>query len=75
MAVVLAIRVSITVTKDHIKNQVGGTEIIWLSLPGHSPSLEEVRKGTQQDKNLETGADAEAMGGCCLLACFPWLVC
>jgi hypothetical protein len=24
-------------------------------------------------RNLEAGADAEAMEGCCLLACFPWL--
>jgi hypothetical protein len=22
---------------------------------------------------MEAGADAEAMGGCCSLACFPWL--
>jgi hypothetical protein len=26
-----------------------------------------------QDRNLEAGADAEAMEGCCLLACFSWL--
>ena len=25
-----------------------------------------------QGRNLEAGADAEAMEGCCLLACFPW---
>jgi hypothetical protein len=24
-------------------------------------------------RNLEAGADAEAMEECCLLACFPWL--
>ena len=27
----------------------------------------------KQGRNLEAGADAEAMEGCCLLACFPWL--
>ena len=27
----------------------------------------------RQDRNLEAGADAETMEGCCLLACFPWL--
>jgi hypothetical protein len=31
----------------------------------------EVRTGTQAGQ--ETGADAEAMEGCSLLACFPWL--
>ena len=31
----------------------------------------EVRTGTQAGQ--ETGADVEAMEGCSLLACFPWL--
>jgi hypothetical protein len=31
----------------------------------------EVRTGTQASQ--ETGADAEAMEGCCLLDCFHWL--
>jgi hypothetical protein len=31
----------------------------------------EVRTGTQTGQ--ESGADAEAMEGCSLLACFPWL--
>jgi hypothetical protein len=26
-----------------------------------------------QGRNLEAGVDAEAMEGCYLLACFPWL--
>ena len=26
----------------------------------------------KQGRNLEAGADAEAMDGCCLLACSPW---
>jgi hypothetical protein len=34
-------------------------------------SLKEVRTGTQAGQ--EAGADAEAMEGCSLLACFPWL--
>ena len=32
----------------------------------------ELRTGTQAGQ--EAGADAEAMEGCSLLACFPWLV-
>ena len=31
----------------------------------------DVRTGTQAGQ--EAGADAEAMEGCSLLACFPWL--
>jgi hypothetical protein len=31
----------------------------------------EVRTGTQSGQ--KAGADAEAMEGCSLLACFPWL--
>jgi hypothetical protein len=30
-------------------------------------------QGLTQSKNLEAGADAEAMEGCYLLECFPWL--
>jgi hypothetical protein len=26
-----------------------------------------------QGRNLQAGAEAEAMEGCCLLACSPWL--
>jgi hypothetical protein len=37
-----------------------------------------ISKGSQaelkQNRNLEAGADAEAMEECCLLACFTWLV-
>jgi hypothetical protein len=35
-------------------------------------TIKEVRIGTQ-DRNLEAGADAEAMEGCFLLACSLWL--
>ena len=34
-------------------------------------TTKEVRTGTQAGQ--EAGADAEAMEGCSLLACFPWL--
>ena len=33
--------------------------------------IEEVRTGIQAGQ--KAGADAKAMKGCCLLACFPWL--
>jgi hypothetical protein len=51
--------------------KLGRKEFIWLTLPYSCSSPKEVRTGTQAGK--EAGADAEAMKGCSLLACFPWL--
>jgi hypothetical protein len=53
------------------KNQVGGKGFIQLTLPHWCTLLKEVRTRTQAGQ--EAGADAEAMEGCYLLACFPWL--
>ena len=36
-----------------------------FTIPGNSPSLRGVK--------LEAGSEAEAMEGCCLLACSSWL--
>jgi hypothetical protein len=47
------------------KKQVGKERVYSAS------SLKEVRTGTQAGQ--KAGADAEAMQGCSLLACFPWL--
>jgi hypothetical protein len=44
---------------------------IQLKLPHCCSSLKEVRTGIQA--NQEAGADAEAIEGWYLLACFPWL--
>lgn len=35
-----------------------------------------ITEGTQlgQKRNLQAGVDAEAMKGCCVLACSSWLV-
>ena len=30
-------------------------------------------RNAERVKNLAAGADAEAVEGCCLLACLPWL--
>jgi hypothetical protein len=53
----------------HIK--LGRKGFIQLTFPHCCSSLKEVRTGTQTGQ--EAGADAEAMEGCSLLACFPWL--
>ena len=52
------------------KSKSQGKEFMWFTLPHHgNRSLKEVRTGTQAGQNLEAGAGAEAMEGCCLLAC------
>jgi hypothetical protein len=51
------------------KKQVGKEGFIQLILPHCYSSKKEVRTGTQAGQ--EAGADAEAMEGCFILACFP----
>ena len=55
------------------KKQLGRKGFIWLPFPDHSPSLKEVRIGTQTGLEPMAGADAEFVEGCCLLAFFTWL--
>jgi hypothetical protein len=51
------------------KNQDGRKGFIQLTFPYFCSFPKEVRTGSQTDQ--EAGADAEAMEGCSLLACFP----
>jgi hypothetical protein len=62
------------VTKCYHQRHCGeeNVDFSW-QLSGHTASLREVRAGTQ-GRNLEPNAEAEAMEGCCLLACSSWLV-
>jgi hypothetical protein len=55
--------------KDHGQEQLGRKGFIWLMCPDHSLSLWGVRTGYQAGQEPEADADAEAMEGCCLLAC------
>ena len=66
------VRVSIPVQTSWPRSKLGRKGFIRLTLPYCCSSLKEVRTGTQAGQ--EAGADAEAMEGCYLLACFPWLV-
>jgi hypothetical protein len=53
------------------KKQVG-EEVAYLAyIPHCCSSQKEVRTGTQAGQ--KAGADGEAMEGCSLLACLPWL--
>jgi hypothetical protein len=53
------------------KKPLGKKGFIQLTFPYCCSSPKEVRTGTQAGQ--EAGADAEAMEGCSLLACFLWL--
>jgi hypothetical protein len=53
------------------KKQLGRKGFIQLTLPHCCSSPKEVSTGTQTGQEAE--ADAEAMEGCPLLACFLWL--
>ena len=71
LAIVL-VRVSIPAQTSWPRSKLGRKGFIQLTLPRCCSSPEEVRTGTQAGQ--EAGADAEAVEGCCWLACFPWLV-
>ena len=46
---------------EHQDQKQVGEEFIWLPILHCSPSLREVRTGTQMGRNLEAGADAHPM--------------
>jgi hypothetical protein len=54
-----------------IKKQVGEKRVYSAYTSTLLFITKEVRTGTHTGQ--EAGADAEAMEGCSLLACFPWL--
>ena len=58
--------------KHHFGEGQLGEERVYLTLPGNSPVLREVRAGTQAGQGLEAGT-RKAMEGCCLLACLSLL--
>ena len=41
--------------------------------PWQGGGLARLQQELKLDRNLEAGADTEAMEECCLLACSPWL--
>jgi hypothetical protein len=66
------VRVSIPAQTSLPRSKLGRKGFIWLTLPYCCSSPKEVRTGTQAGQ--KEGADAEAMEGCSLLACFPGLL-
>jgi hypothetical protein len=65
------LRVSIPAQTSWPRSKLGRKGLFNLHFPRCCWSPKDVRTGTQADQ--EAGADAEAMEGCSLLACFPWL--
>jgi len=53
------------------RSELGKKGFVQLTLPHRWSSPKEAR--TETHAGQEAGADAEAMEGCYLLACFPWL--
>jgi hypothetical protein len=63
--------VRVSILAQTSRSKLGRKGFIQLTLPYCCSSPKEVRTGTQTGQ--KAGADAEAMEGCSLLPCFPWL--
>ena len=63
--------VSTAATKHHVQSNLGRKAFIWLTLPYHCITAGGSQDRKSNGRNLDAGADAEAMEGCCLLACSP----
>jgi hypothetical protein len=56
------------------KSSWGGKDLfVWLTVPHHSPSLKEVRAGTQTEQEPRSRSWGRGRGGKLLLACSSWL--
>lgn len=59
------------------KSKPGEEGLIWITLPCHCSSKKETKnsrkKELKEEWNPEAGAGAEAIEGCCSLACSSWL--
>jgi hypothetical protein len=65
------VRVSIPAQTSRPRSKLGRKGFILLALPYCCSSPKEIRTGTQAGQEAEAGT--EAIEGCFLLACFPWL--
>jgi hypothetical protein len=64
---------TVAAIKHHEQTNLGRKGFIQPTLPHHRSSSKKLRQELKQDRSLEAGTDAEAMEGCCLLACSAWL--
>ena len=67
------LRVSIAATEQDDQGNLGKEVYFSSHFQGIVHSRVKSRQELTQGRNLEAGTDAEAMEGCCLLACSPWL--
>ena len=68
------VRVTVGAMRYHGPKQAGEEGFAWLTLPQCHFHRKKSGRKLKPDRNLETGADAEAMEGCCLLACSDCLL-
>jgi hypothetical protein len=68
------VKVTIAVMKHHDQKQpgLGRKGFVWLTYSESENPLREVNE-LNPGRNLEIGTDAEAVEGCCLVACSSWL--
>ena len=66
------LRVSVAKMKPHDQKETWGRRCLFSSYP-HIYHQRKLGQKLRQGKNLEAGADSEALSGCCLLACSSWL--
>jgi hypothetical protein len=68
------VQVSIAVTKRHDqKASWGERDLFGLHFYSIINYGRKSRQELKQGRNPEAGAESEAMEGCCLLVCSPWL--
>jgi hypothetical protein len=66
-------RVSIAMRNHRDQRDLRRKGLVLLRVPYHSSSPKQWGQELKQGRHQEAGADAEAMGGCCLLVCSSWL--
>ena len=73
-SVVVLVRILYSCLKHHEQEASSGRKGLF-NLHIHIAVHHQKKSGREltQGRDLEAGADAEAMEGCCLLTCFPWL--
>jgi hypothetical protein len=57
--------VIIAMMKHHDQRNLGEKGLLGLQFPYHCSLAKKVRQELKKGRNLETGADVEAMEGCC----------
>jgi hypothetical protein len=72
MKMAVLVRITIAMMKHRDQKQVGEVKVyVHFQITSTSLLITEGSQDRNSNKLLDAGAEAEAMEGCCLLACFP----